>query len=113
MPVKLAALKEALRDGLHVDNLDRMIGLCTDLLNEGGPRVPLFVFRSCLQYLHYRKADTPVVAGAIESADRKFVETASRLLDALSGGGSGTDLLPLLDELVGRVLSLPASYSSG
>lgn len=111
--MSLPALREALQDGLHVDNLWHMIDLCTDLLNEGGPRVPLFVFRGCLQYLRYRKAEVPVVASAVESPDREFAGTARQVLEALSHGKAGPELWPLLDELVGRVLSLPASYPSG
>jgi len=107
-------LRNALAEGLHTDNLDRMLQLCGALLaTEGDSRLPLFVLAACLRRLHSLKDEVPVGAPVIERPDQEFTDAAGRLLDALADGEGRDKVWALADEVVGKTLSLPPGYPFG
>ena len=110
----IADLRDALTDGLHVDNLDRMLQLCGTLLaTEGDSRLPLFVLAACLGRLRSLKQEVPVRASVVERPDQEFADALGRVLDAVASGEGRDKLWELTDELVGKTLSLPPEYPSG
>jgi len=112
MQATLSQLEAALGEGLHLDNLERLIDICESALREGRQLVPLFVLRESLVVLRDRKSETTVVASAVESVDASVTAAAIRLVGRLAGGAD-TEPWEEMEELVRFVVDLPATYPGG
>ncbi len=113
MSGSIVDLRAALAEGLHTDNLDRVIGMCDALAAEVGRRLPLFILAACLRRVRLLKQEVPIQASVVEQIDRELSDAADKMLEAVIQGLTKDDVWARADDLVAKTLSLPPAYPSG
>lgn len=95
---QIASLRELIHEGLHQDNLGRIISLCHDLAQDSGHWLLFFVLKNIFVEIDGRLEGEAITVDMFRTITHGIAEQAQKLLEDLqrSGHYSKEDL----DEMV-------------